>query len=121
MTLSGRFLSRKRRHARIRKKILGTPERPRLSVYRGLKNIRAQLVDDTTGSVVAQASTLDKEIKGSIKYGGNAESAKIVGELLGKRAKEKGIGEIVFDRGGCLYHGRIKALAESARKAGLNF
>ncbi|GBF12053.1 50S ribosomal protein L18 [Tepidibacillus infernus] len=112
---------RKRRHLRIRKNIVGTAERPRLNVFRSSKNIYAQLIDDVTGTTLVSASTLDKELSGEIKNGGNIEAAKLVGELVAKRAVEKGYVSVVFDRGGYLYHGRIKALAESAREAGLQF
>jgi large subunit ribosomal protein L18 len=112
---------RVRRHGRVRKKVVGTPERPRLNVYRSLNNIYAQVVDDTTHSTVVSASTVDKEVKAKVKTGGNVESARIVGELVAKRAKEKGVEKVVFDRGGYQYHGRVKSLAEAAREAGLEF
>jgi len=108
------------RHERIRKRISGTKQRPRLSVYRSLNHIYAQLIDDTEGRTLVSASTLDKEIE--IKgHKDNMEAAKAVGSLLGKRALLKGIKSVVFDRGGYLYHGRIKALADAAREAGLEF
>ena len=111
---------RKRRHLRVRKKVFGTPERPRLVVYRSLKHIYAQIIDDTIGHTLVAASSLDKEFpKG--KRGSNVEGARIVGELIGKKAIEKGIKKVVFDRGGYKYHGRVKALAEGARAAGLEF
>ena len=110
---------RKRRHERIRKKISGAPERPRLCVYRSLKHIYVQIIDDSTGHTLVAASTLDKELKGM--YGGNIEAAIAVGKLAAQRALEKGITDVVFDRGGYLYHGRVKALADAARSAGLNF
>ena len=113
--------ARKRRHLRVRKKISGTPERPRLSVFRSLKHIYAQLIDDTRGVTLVSASTLDKELAGQIKNGGNVEAARKVGELIAKRALEKGYAKVVFDRGGYLYHGRIRALADAAREAGLEF
>jgi len=112
---------RKKRHRRVRKKVLGTPERPRLNVYRSLNNIYAQIVDDTKAHTIAAASTIDREIRGQLKTGGNVESAKSVGLLVGKRAMEAGIREVVFDRGGYQYHGRVKAVAEGAREAGLRF
>lgn len=112
---------RKIRHLRVRRKVFGTPERPRLSVYRSLSNMYAQIVDDTTGSTLVSASTLDKEIKEKVNYGGNKEAAKLVGEVVAKRALDKGIDKVVFDRGGYIYHGRIKELAEAAREAGLQF
>jgi large subunit ribosomal protein L18 len=113
--------ARKRRHLRVRKKISGTPERPRLSVFRSAKHIYAQLVDDTQGVTLVSASTLDKELAGQIKNGGNVEAARKVGELVAKRAIAKGINKVVFDRGGYLYHGRVQALADAAREAGLDF
>ncbi len=113
--------ARIRRHRRIRKKVFGTPERPRLSVYGSLKHMYAQIIDDMKGHTLVAASTLDKEIRGEIKHGGNVEAAKKVGQLIAKRAVEKGIKKVVFDRGGFRYHGRIKALADAAREAGLEF
>ncbi|OFX17251.1 MAG: 50S ribosomal protein L18 [Armatimonadetes bacterium RBG_16_58_9] len=110
---------RRRRHARVRKRVLGTPEKPRLNVFRSIEHIYAQLVDDTAGKTLVAASTLDGEIKPKIKTGGNIEAAKLVGELVGKRAVEKGIETVVFDRGGYKYHGRVAALADGAREAGL--
>jgi large subunit ribosomal protein L18 len=110
---------RRKRHARIRAKISGTPERPRLAVFRSNKNIYAQLIDDTNGVTVASASTLDKEI--SVESASNTEAAAKVGELVAKRAIEKGYKSVVFDRSGYLYHGRIQALADSARETGLEF
>jgi len=113
--------ARKRRHRRIRKKVFGTPERPRLNVFRSLKHMYAQIIDDTRGVTLAAASTLDKALRDRIENGGNVESARLVGELVAKRALEKGITKVVFDRGGYKYHGRVKALAEAAREAGLDF
>jgi large subunit ribosomal protein L18 len=110
--------SRLKRHRRARKNLHGTPERPRLNVFRSLKNIYAQVIDDTTGHTLVSASTLDTEFKGR---GGNVEAAKAVGTLIAQRALEKGIKAVVFDRGGYIYHGRVKALAEAAREAGLEF
>ena len=112
---------RVKRHARVRKNLFGTPERPRLCVYRSNKNISAQVIDDVNGVTLASASSLDKELKGEIGYGGNKEAAKKVGEALAKRALAKGIEEVCFDRGGFLYHGRVAQLAEGAREAGLKF
>ena len=114
-----RKANREKRHLRVRKKISGTPERPRLSVYRSEKNIYAQIIDDVNSVTLVSASTLDKDL--NLKIGGNKESAKLVGELIAKRALEKGISEVVFDRGGYVYHGRIQSLAEAAREAGLKF
>ena len=112
---------RVKRHARVRKNLFGTPERPRLCVYRSNKNISAQIIDDVNGVTLVSASSLDKELKGEIGYGGNKEAAKKVGEALAKRALAKGIGEVCFDRGGFLYHGRVEQLAEGVREAGLKF
>ncbi|MBS4197879.1 50S ribosomal protein L18 [Lederbergia citri] len=110
---------RQKRHARVRSKLSGTEMRPRLNVYRSNKNIYAQLVDDEKGVTLASASTLDKDL--NIESAGNVEAAQKVGELIAKRAVEKGYKVVVFDRGGYLYHGRVKALAEAARENGLEF
>jgi len=110
-----------RKHTRVRKKINGTPERPRLNVFRSLSNIYAQIIDDTTGKTLVSASTLDEAIKGKVKFGGNKEAAKEVGSLVATRAVEAGIKLVVFDRGGYLYSGRVKELAEAAREKGLEF
>lgn len=110
---------RRKRHARVRAKISGTPERPRLSVYRSNKHIYAQLIDDMNGVTLASASTLDKEI--NVESASNIDAAAKVGELVAKRALEKGYKSVVFDRSGYLYHGRIQALADAAREAGLEF
>jgi len=110
-----------RRHRRIRKKISGTKDVPRLSVQRSLTNLHVQLVDDLTGKTMLCVSTLDAELKKTTPYGGNAKAATTLGEILAKQAKAKGIEKVVFDRGGCAYHGRIKAFAEAARKGGLKF
>ena len=110
-----------KRHLRVRKNISGTPNRPRLNVFRSLSNIYAQVIDDTTGKTLVSASSLDKEIKEKLAYGGNKAAAKEVGLLVASRALEKGIKAVVFDRGGYLYHGRVQALAEGAREGGLNF
>ena len=112
-----RKASREKRHLRVRKKVFGTTERPRLSVYRSEKNIYAQIIDDVNAVTVVAASSLDK----TIEKGSNKEAAKLVGELVAKRAIENGITEVVFDRGGYVYHGRIQALADGAREAGLKF
>ncbi|MDD5602533.1 MAG: 50S ribosomal protein L18 [Eubacteriales bacterium] len=112
---------RSRIHARIRKKVKGTSERPRLNVFRSLKHIYAQIIDDTAGITVASASTLDEEYKSKKSYGGNKAAAAEIGAMIAKRATEKGIKAVVFDRGGYIYHGRIKELAEAARKEGLEF
>lgn len=112
---------RQRRHVRVRKKVLGTTQRPRLAVYRSEHHIYAQVIDDSAGRTLAAASTLDKGLKGELAYGGNVAAAKRVGQLLGERAKEAGIQQVVFDRGGFKYHGRVAALADGAREAGLEF
>ncbi len=112
---------RKRRHLRVRRKISGTTQRPRLNVYRSSKNIYAQVIDDVNGNTLVAASSLDQPIKDQLSYGGNKEAAKLVGKLIGERAIKKGIKEVVFDRSGYLYHGRVKELAEGAREAGLKF
>ena len=112
---------RKVRHARVRKKIHGTPERPRLSVYRSLNHVYAQVIDDEQGNTLASASSLEGTIKGRTDGKLKSDVAKMVGTLISERAKEKGITTIVFDRGGYLYHGRVKALAEAVREGGLVF
>ena len=111
--------SRKKRHLRIRKKIVGTSSVPRLNVFRSNTNIYAQIIDDTKGVILVSASSRDKELK--LENGSNIEAAKQVGALIAKRALEKNITNVVFDRGGYLYHGRVKALADAARAAGLKF
>jgi large subunit ribosomal protein L18 len=113
--------ARSRRQLRVRKKISGTPESPRLNVYRSLKHIYAQIIDDTSGRTLIFASSLDPSLKEQIANKEKKEAARLVGELLGERALEKGIDKVVFDRGGFLYHGRIKSLAEGARSQGLKF
>jgi large subunit ribosomal protein L18 len=110
-----------RRHRRVRGKVNGTPERPRLCVNRTNSHIYAQVIDDKNGKTVAFASSLDTEMKAQLKSGSNIEAAKAVGEAVGRRAVEAGITEVVFDRGGRLYHGRVQALADGARSAGLKF
>ena len=110
-----------RKHQRVRKKISGTPQRPRLNVFRSLNHIYAQVIDDVAGITIVAASTLDESLKDSLKGGGNKEAAKAVGTLIAKKAQEKGVKTVVFDRGGYLYHGRVKELAEAAREAGLDF
>lgn len=112
---------RKRKHVRVRKKISGTGECPRLCVYRSNSHIYAQIIDDEAQTTLASASTLDKEIKGSVSVGSNIEAAKAVGKLIAERAAAKDIKVVVFDRSGYLYHGRVQALAEAAREAGLEF
>jgi len=118
----GRKLSpRKQRHQRVRKKVFGTSERPRLNVFRSANHIYAQLIDDTTHRTLAAASTLEEAVKAEVGYGGNKEAARVVGRLIAEKAKKAGITTVVFDRGGYLYHGRVKELAEAARQAGLEF
>jgi large subunit ribosomal protein L18 len=112
---------RQRIHQRTRKVIVGTQDRPRLCVYRSLKHIRVQVVNDHKGRTLAAASSLDKDVKKQIKGGGNIAAAKVVGKIIAERAKAAGVGKVVFDRGGYQYHGRIQALAEAAREAGLQF
>jgi large subunit ribosomal protein L18 len=106
---------------RIRGRVAGTPERPRLTVYKSLKRIYVQAVDDTRGVTVASASSLEKELRGQLKNGANIDAAKAVGARIAARLKEQGITAVVFDRNGYVYHGRVKALADSAREAGLQF
>ena len=119
MAVTEKKARRIRRKRRIRKKIYGTSERPRLTVFRSLKHIYAQLIDDTTGRTLAEASTRSKELKGSSGYMGNVSAAGKVGKLLGERALAQGINQVTFDRNGCRYHGRVRALAEAVREAGL--
>lgn len=113
--------ARLKRHLRVRNKISGTQERPRLNVFRSSKHVYAQIIDDTNGVTLVAASSNDKALKGEISNGGNVEAARKVGEAVAKLAKEKGIDSVVFDRGGYVYHGRVRALAEAAREAGLEF
>jgi large subunit ribosomal protein L18 len=113
--------ARVKRKKRIRKKINGTTQRPRLSVFRSARHIYAQVVDDTAGHTLAAASTIDKEVRSGSKFENKVDAAKFVGKLVGERALGKGIKEVVFDRNGFLYHGRIKSLSEGAREAGLIF
>ena len=119
ITKADKNATRKKRHARVRSKLSGTAARPRLNVFRSNKHIYAQLIDDVNGVTLASASTQDKEV--SLDATGNVDAAVKVGELVAKRAVEKGIKAIVFDRGGYLYHGRVKALADAARENGLEF
>lgn len=111
--------ARKARHVRIRKKISGTSQLPRLSVFRSLKNISAQIIDDENGVTLVSASSMDKDL--NIENGGNVEASKLVGAEIAKKAKKAKINKVVFDRGGYLYHGRVKALADAARENGLEF
>ena len=121
MAIESRNDRRVKRHARVRKNLSGTPEKPRMCVYRSNKNISVQIIDDVNGTTLCSASSLDKELKNEIAYGGNKEAAKKVGEAIAKRALEKGIECVAFDRGGFLYHGRVKELADGAREGGLKF
>jgi large subunit ribosomal protein L18 len=116
-----RDLHRKRVHARVRMKVTGTPERPRLCVYRSLGHIYVQVIDDRSGKTLASASSVDSETKKNLKGGGNVAAAKVIGKAIADRAKSAGISKVVFDRGGYKYHGRVKALADAAREAGLQF
>ncbi len=118
INLKDKNAARLKRHKRVRKNISGTAERPRLNVFRSTKHIYAQIIDDVNGVTLAAASTLDKGFEG---YGGNAEAAKKVGVMIAEKAKAAGITEVVFDRGGYIYHGRVAALAEGAREGGLEF
>jgi large subunit ribosomal protein L18 len=119
ITKDSRKITRIKRHMRLRRKLEGTTQRPRLCVFRSNKHIYAQIIDDTTASTLVAASTLDKELK--VEKTWNREGASAVGQLVAKRAKAKGIETVVFDRGGHIYHGRIAAVAEGAREGGLNF
>jgi large subunit ribosomal protein L18 len=112
---------RRRIHARTRKRLVGTTERPRLCVHRTSKHIRVQVVDDQTNRTIVSASSLDAVVRKDIKGGGNIAAAKVVGKVIAQLAKEKGVEKVVYDRGGYQYHGRVKALAEAAREAGLKF
>lgn len=117
----GEMTPRKKRHKRIRNNVFGTPDKPRMNIYRSSKNIYVQIIDDLSGHTLVAASSLDPAVKDSIEYGGNKEAAKLVGELAAERALEEGIKTVVFDRGGYKYHGRVKEVAEAAREKGLNF
>jgi len=116
-----RKVTRIRRHRRIRTRLEGTADRPRLCVYRSNKHIYVQIIDDALACTLVAASTLDKDLKGKVEKSWNREGAKAVGKLVAERAKVKGIAAVVFDRGGNIYHGRIAAVAEAAREAGLQF
>jgi large subunit ribosomal protein L18 len=120
LRINSKNQTRQRVHDRIRKKVMGTPERPRLNVYRSLNHIYVQLIDDLQGVTLAAASTADDR-KGARVTGGNVASAKTVGKKIAELAKEKGFTKVVFDRGGYIYHGRVKAVADAAREAGLQF
>jgi large subunit ribosomal protein L18 len=118
MAKESRNQIRQRIHKRIRSRVAGTQERPRLAVFRSLQHIYAQLIDDGPGHTLVAAGSTEKDLRGK---GGNVEGAKLIGRLVAERAKNKGITRVVFDRGGYLYHGRVKALADAAREAGLEF
>ncbi len=121
MTAQTRMAARRKRHTRVRGRVSGTAERPRLNVFRSVRHIYAQVIDDTAGHTLAAASSLDPSIRPSMKELTKVEEARRVGELVGQRARERGVTQVVFDRGGWLYHGRVKSLAEGARGAGLEF
>ncbi len=118
---ANREVARKRKHKRVRKKVIGTQERPRLSVYRSSKHIYAQIVDDTVGETLVAASTMENDLADNLESTADKAAAKAVGELIGKKAIAKGIEKIIFDRSGYNYHGRVAAIAEGAREAGLDF
>ena len=113
--------ARKKRQVRVRRKVRGSTERPRLCVYRSAKHIYAQIIEDSTGTTLVAMSTVSKDVGGDVKFGGNVEAAKLIGRKIAERALAKNITQVVFDRNGFLYHGRIKALADAAREAGLSF
>ncbi len=121
ITPKDRASERHRIHRRIREKISGSLNRPRLCVYRSLKYLYVQIVDDANGKTLVAASTAEKDVRGELKQGGNIEASKLLGKAIAQRAKAKGIEAVVFDRGGYLYHGRIRAVAEAARESGLKF
>jgi large subunit ribosomal protein L18 len=112
---------RQRRQFRVRKRIHGSAARPRLTVFRSHKHLYVQVIDDSVGRTLAAASTMDKDLRGQLKYGGNASAAQAVGKAIAERALAAGIKKVAFDRGGCQYHGRVAALAAAAREAGLDF
>lgn len=113
--------ARLRRHRRVRKNVSGTPERPRLNVFRSLEHIYAQVIDDTLGTTLVSASTIDKDVRKELEGKNKSDAAKLVGKVVADRAKQAGITKVVFDRGGYKYHGRVKALADGAREGGLDF
>jgi large subunit ribosomal protein L18 len=121
ITQIDRSAERRRIHKRIREKISGSSSRPRLCVYRSSKYVYAQIVDDVHGKTLVAASTAEKDVRGDLKQAGNIQASKLVGKTIAERARAKGIETVVFDRGGYLYHGRIKAVAEAARESGLKF
>ena len=121
MANKNRALARVRRHARVRKQLFGSPERPRLNVYKSLTGIYAQIIDDMDGNTLCSSSTVDKELREKVKGMKKTEQAKAIGQAIAERAKSKGISSVVFDRGGFRYTGRVKALADGAREGGLQF
>ena len=121
MVKSKKDINKERRHRRIRKKIFGTKDSPRVVVYRSNSNLYVQIIDDLNEKILLSVSTNNKMFKEKLPYGGNIKAARILGEILAEEAKSRGIAKVVFDRGGCLFHGRVKALAESAREHGLKF
>ncbi len=121
LNLASRNLKRQRVHLRVRARVRGRAQTPRLNVFRSLNHVYAQVVDDSNGHTLVAASSLDKEVRKTLKTGGNVAAAKVVGQVLAERAKAAGISRVVFDRGGYAYHGRVKALAEAAREGGLKF
>jgi large subunit ribosomal protein L18 len=121
MANKSRNAARLHRHARVRKKVFGTPERPRLNVFRSISEIYAQVIDDGAGVTLVSASSIDHELREKLSGLKKVEQARLVGELVAKRAKDKGISQVVFDRGGFKFSGRVKALADAAREAGLDF
>ncbi len=121
MSNTTRTAARDRRHRRVRKRVTGTAERPRLAVFRSARHISAQIIDDTSGTTLASASTYESDVASGLDYTGNAAAASAVGKLMAERAKAAGVTVVVYDRGGNRYHGRVSALAEAAREAGLEF
>jgi large subunit ribosomal protein L18 len=121
MAKETRTQARQRRHQRVRRKVAGTPERPRLNVFRSLSHISAQVIDDAVGHTLVSASSLEAELHEQMSGRSKTDQAKVVGKVLAERAKEKGIDKVVFDRGGYRYHGRVKALADASRESGLDF
>jgi large subunit ribosomal protein L18 len=121
MPESNRRVARLRRHRRVRKHVVGTPDRPRLNVFRSLRHIYAPVIDDSRERTLVSASTIDREVKAQLQGLSKTEQAKVVGKVLAERALSQGIGQVVFDRGGYRYHGRVKALADAAREGGLDF
>src|SRR5262245_15634792 len=119
--ITNKQIRRHRRQLRVRRRMLGSTERPRLAVFRSSKHIYAQIIDDLAGKTLVSASTIDADVRSQVKSGSNKKAAELVGSTLGKRAKEKGIGQVAFDRRHYKYHGRVQALADAARKAGLQF